>query len=107
MDAQKAVYKLCDHFLGKDWYIVDPVSIDVANDIIVEQICARYNGIDEDPVDTYRRRHKKCKWCKHCVTSHALDKVGQVHIKYKCSAKDEYVNENFPHMFCKMFLLSK
>ena len=42
MYAQDAVNKLTEHFLGKDWYITDPVTNYDANDIIVKEITSKY-----------------------------------------------------------------
>ena len=42
MYAQDAVNKLTEHFLGKDWYITDPVTNYDANDIIVKEITLKY-----------------------------------------------------------------
>ena len=38
MDAQVALIELCHHFLGDDWYSVNPVSQDQINTEIVYEI---------------------------------------------------------------------
>jgi hypothetical protein len=42
-NAQDCLYKLCDELLGKDYYIVDPVGANQANEIITEDIIRLYN----------------------------------------------------------------
>ena len=42
MYAQDAVNKLTEHFLGKDWYVVDPLSNMQVNPIIVYEIERKY-----------------------------------------------------------------
>jgi len=44
MDAQTALNELCDHLLGKDWYVVDPLSNCQVNPIIVEEIEQKYRN---------------------------------------------------------------
>lgn len=50
--AQDALHELCNYLLGKDWYIVDPVSQGQANTIIVQEIKKKYKK-------RYRRKKKK------------------------------------------------
>lgn len=97
MTAQDALNKLVDHLLGRDWYIADPVGGEQANEIIVDQICKRYPAVDEDPVNRYRRRHKKCIWCKHYYG-----------VTGECRAKSIIINNykaSKPHRFCTLFNL--
>lgn len=61
--CEKAFGELQDHFLGKDFYIADPVSGERAVKIITDTIKSTYPGAGESPVDKWRRKHKKCKWC--------------------------------------------
>ena len=42
MDAQVALNELCRHFLGEDWYSVNPVSQKQINTEIVYEIERRY-----------------------------------------------------------------
>lgn len=42
MDAQTALNELCHHFLGEDWYSVNPVSQEQVNTEIVYAIERRY-----------------------------------------------------------------
>ena len=99
MTAQDALNKLVDHLLGRDWYIADPVGVEQANEIIVDQICKRYPAVDEDPVDMYRRRHKKCIWCKYYDSF-----IGSCEAKSRGMSN---VEANKPHPFCTLFKLGK
>lgn len=57
-EAQDVVNKLCEHFLGADWYISDPVTNEQANAIILEEIMERF------PSGRLRRVPKRrCKCC--------------------------------------------
>ena len=38
MNAQIALNELCDFFLGKDWYVVEPIHATQVNPIIVYEI---------------------------------------------------------------------
>lgn len=42
MDAQVALIELCRHFLGEDWYSVNPVSQEQINTEIVYEIERKY-----------------------------------------------------------------
>ena len=42
MSGQTALNELCDYFLGKDWYVVDPLSNMQVNPIIVYEIERKY-----------------------------------------------------------------
>lgn len=42
MDAQVALIELCHHFLGEDWYSVNPVSQEQINTEIVFEIERKY-----------------------------------------------------------------
>ena len=111
MEAQKAIDILADHLLGKDWYITDPVSVSQANQIIVEEIVSRYEAVDADPVEKYRRKHKKCKWCGYCTSDvqTSIDETGMISHKtcYECKAKEKRVNHNLLRPFCSCFKLRK
>lgn len=102
MDAQTAVNKLRDHFLGKDYYIVDPVSPMQANAIIVDEIISRYRSDSESPVSKWRRKHKKCRFCKHCKYSPMI--FGHDPAPW-CTAKKKTVDDEIPKMFCRAFQL--
>lgn len=102
MTAQEAVNKLAAHLLGKDWYSYYTNHEDI-NDEIVQTICRRYPGINEDPVRKWRRKHKRCAFCQHvkylnnpCGTSAFL-----------CKAKDKLVNIESHRPFCGLFELKK
>lgn len=48
MCAQRAIYKLADFFLGKDWYVVDPLTHDQINPIIVIEIEEKFYYCKKD-----------------------------------------------------------
>lgn len=98
MDAQTTVNKLADHLLGKDWYIADSVGGNQANDIIFEEIAGRYKAVDESPADRWRRKHKRCLWCKYC-------KFEVYCGSYSCTVKVKPVNPDMPKPFCSVFQL--
>ena len=100
LEAQEAVNKLCDHLLGDDWYIVDPVCNTQANAIIVDEIISRYKGATESPVNKWRRSrlHRKCEFCKYFV-------AGATGCRDVCSAKNKYVLASTPRLFCGVFQL--
>lgn len=96
---EKAFGELQDHFLGKDFYIADVVNGEQAVKIITDTIKSTYPGIGESPVDKWRRKHKRCKWCiyhKHVVPPFC-----------ECAAKDKIINEDVPRPFCRLFALEK
>ena len=97
MDAQKALDELAAYMLGLDWYIVDPVSENQANDIIVDEIKNRYGGFTESPTDRWRnsRCNRRCKFCKHYREFSD--------IKGTCRAKDQTVYGRSRRPFCKVF----
>ena len=111
MDAQKAIEELTTHLLGDDWYIVDSVSTDQANEVIVEEIKSRYTGAAESPINKWRRSrvNRRCKFCKHyrevpCVCVGAFGKEFNG-VKGVCNAKDRAANGNIHRPFCKVFQL--
>lgn len=44
----------------------------------------------------YRKKHKKCKYCKHL--KYELPCVNVVPAYYKCIAKDKVIQNTFPDM---------
>lgn len=42
MKAQDALSELCNHFLGVDWYVVDPLGVEQINTEIVYNIEIKY-----------------------------------------------------------------
>ena len=42
---QKAINEICDHLLGEDWYVVDPLTTEQANTIIVYEIEMKYKRV--------------------------------------------------------------
>jgi hypothetical protein len=108
MKTQDAVNKLCTHLLGKNWYITDPVNGDMANAIIVEEIVKKYPAVDESPVEKWRRKHKRCMWCSHCVGRRVMDRDLIFYTIYDCKAKGrDDVNIDIPRPFCTLFELKK
>ncbi len=95
MDAQTTVDKLVDHLLGKGWYIGGSCGCNQANEIIFEEICRKYEAVDESPANKWRRKHKKCRWCHHCKSGG----------DYVCDVKQRYVNIDIPRPFCTVFEL--
>lgn len=102
---EKAFKELQDHFLGKNWYIAEPVSGEQAVELTADAIKALYPGDGESPVDKWKRRHKKCKWCTYCHS--VLPPAMCCPPFFECSAKDKIVNENIPRPFCSLFALKK
>lgn len=103
----KAFDDLVDHLLGPDFYIADPVNDEQATEIMVDRIKSIYPGVNESPVDKYRRRHKKCKWCMYCKSGNQISYPGLVTTLFKCVAKDKFVNKNRIRPFCSVFALLK
>lgn len=102
LEAQEAVNMLEKHLLGDDYYIVDPVCNIQANTIIVDEIISRYRGATESPANKWRRRHKKCKYCKHCSCTPSV--AGHSSIPW-CNVKMKCVNGRKPRWFCRAFQL--
>lgn len=97
MNAQDTVNAIIDHLLGNDWYIVDPVCTEQANEIILEEIQKKYKSRTPSKVDLYRMRHKRCKWCAHFDAMY-----------YKCAAKDKVIgSKDWPRPLCFVFNLKK
>ena len=42
LTGQEAVNELIDHFLGKGWYVVDPLGVSQVNAIAVDEIKKRF-----------------------------------------------------------------
>ena len=102
---EKAFKELRDHFLGSDFYIVDPINGDPSVESIVDTIKSTYPGAGESPVAKWRRKHKKCKWCiyhKHVVPPSMCCPPF-----CECTAKDKIINEDIPRPFCHLFALEK
>ena len=102
MDAQTCVNKLCEHLLGKNRYISDPVSGTQANDIIYEEICRKFPGDNDSLKDKYRRRHPKCKFC-HYVKYY----IANGEVLAECTVTEKLVNDGFPRYLCSAFELKK
>ena len=100
MTAAEALSKLVDHLLGENWYSIYTNHEDVYTDI-VDTICSRYRGKKEDRVAQWRRRHKRCKFCRHIEY---LDNPCGISA-YKCRAKEKLVHEWLPRPFCGLYEL--
>ena len=100
MTAAEALSKLVDHLLGENWYSIYTNHEDVYTDI-VDTICSRYRGNKEDRVTQWRRRHKRCAFCRHFEY---LDNPCGISA-YKCRAKEKLVNEWLPRPFCGLYEL--
>lgn len=83
----EALNKLVDHLLGENWYSIYMNAEDIYKDI-VETICSRYSVKKEDRVTKWRRRHKRCKFCRHI--EYLSNPCGIS--AYKCRAKESYEN---------------
>lgn len=102
---EKAFKDIKDHFLGKNFYIVDPVNGEQAVEIITDTIKSIYPGSGESKIDKWRRKHKKCKWC---IYHKRIEPPFMFCPSYsKCIAKDKIINENIPRSFCSLFALKK
>lgn len=98
MTAEEALHKLAEHLLGEDWYSIYMNAEDIYQDI-VETICSRYRGKKEDRVTKWRRRHKRCAFCRHLeYLSHPCGISG-----FKCRAKEKIVCEWLPRQFCGLY----
>ena len=102
MTAQEAVNKIASHLLGRDWYS-NYTNHDDINGEIVETIYRRYPGKNEDPVDKWRRKHKRCGFCQHVEY---LDNPCGISA-FSCKAKDKLVNIEIPRPFCGLFELKR
>ena len=102
---EKAFKELRDHFLGKDFYIADPVGGEQSVEIITAEIKSTYPGAGESPVAKWRRKHKKCKWCIYC--KHVVPPAMCCPSFCECIAKDKIINEDIPRPFCSLFALKK
>lgn len=94
MTAQEAINKIAAYLLGKDWYSYYTNHDDI-NGEIVETICSRYSCKDEDPVDKWRRKHKRCYFCRHVKYLDNPRGTGA----YQCQAKTKLVNIEIPRPF--------
>lgn len=100
MNAQETVWKLAEHLLGEDFYIVDPVGNEQANEVIYEEIIANYRCKDESPENRYRRKHKRCIWCRHAIRRFDISGFRYC---YTCEVKDKEVNPHKPRPFCSVY----
>lgn len=102
MTAQEAVNKISSHLLGRDWYSYYTNHDDI-NGEIVETICSRYSSKYEDPVDKWRRKHKRCYFCRHLKYLDNPCGTGA----FQCQAKTRLVNIEIPRPFCVLFELKR
>lgn len=103
--ASDALTKLAHHLLGEDWYSDYTDGESIYKDI-VDTICRRYQGVKEDPVRKWRRRHKCCSFCNHFepypdIVSVIATGIGD---KGRCRAKGKQVNYS-RRRICRLFEL--
>ena len=109
MTSFEAFTEFCCYLLGKDFCITDPVDCDTARDIFVREIKKRYPAADESPVDKWRRKHKRCRWCIYCVPYQVFNPNSQMfETRYSCEAKYIMrIDRDIPRPFCTLFNLKK
>lgn len=56
-------------------------------------------------VSEWRRKHKRCAWCKH-LKMHTINNVTKLSY-YTCKAKKKEVNPNLSRPFCRLFELEE
>jgi hypothetical protein len=61
-NAQECLYKLKDEILGKDWYIVDPVGGNQANEIITQKIIEMYKDKTASIFEKFKRQMIRGGW---------------------------------------------
>lgn len=109
MDAYtESLLEVANHLLGDDYYITDSVGGQEAARIIVKDIKAIYPGRNEDPVDAWRRKHRKCLFCEHCrpLAPAGVSIIGCSDYKW-CDAKKKSVHFDMPRPWCRIFKLKK
>lgn len=103
MNDRELISKLVTFLLGENWHscCIDSENINLD---IYETVCRRYRGVKEDPVDRWRRKHKRCYFCKHC-RSIAMSTPFSPDV-FECNAKGKTVNIDIPKPFCGLFELN-
>lgn len=56
--SQEVVNVLCDLFLGENWYVVDPLSTEQVNTLILDNILYKYSHIYRKEVKKYKKERK-------------------------------------------------
>lgn len=56
-------------------------------------------------VQEWRKKHKRCQFCKHCVD--VIPHTALVAPYYCCNAKEKIVNQDLPRPFCRLFELKE
>lgn len=92
--------KLVEHFLGSDWYSIYWHSEDCQEEAL-QHIMGIYKGVKENKISRWRRRHKKCFFCKHL--KHREIPTGGDY--YSCKAKDKRINSPDRRRICGLFEL--
>lgn len=101
--ASDALTELARYLLGEDWCSVYKNHENVYKDI-VNTIYRRYQGVKEDPVRKWRRRHKRCSFCNHFeLYPEDVSTIGIVN-KGWCEAKSKEVNYSCRRI-CRLFEL--
>lgn len=95
--------KLVQHLLGPDWYSLYWNSEDVQEEAL-QYIMRSYKGVKENKINRWRRRHKKCLFCKNCKKLRYLDSPSGGSC-YMCSAKDKMIMEPTMLRICGLFEL--
>lgn len=101
--ASDALTELAHHFLGEDWYSNYMNHENIYKDI-VNTICRRYQGVKEDPVRKWRRRHKRCSFCNHFALYPEDTSTIGIGNKGWCRAKSKRVNYS-RRRICRLFEL--
>lgn len=93
--------KLVNHFLGPDWYSTywDQES---TQEEALQCIIGSYKGVKENKINRWRRRHKKCLFCKNL--RHLDSPSGGSH--YTCNAKDKTIMKPTMRRICGLFELN-
>lgn len=56
--SQEVVNVLCDLFLGENWYVVDPLSTEQVNTLILDNILYKYSHIYRKEAKKYKKERK-------------------------------------------------
>ena len=99
------ISELCDHLLGKNYFIPDPVSPEQAAEIITQDILKAYPKRDESPENAVRRKLKQCQFCTHCEILPPI--MGNMYsgIFGYCRVRKKTVKYRHKARFCKAFTL--
>lgn len=99
------ISELCDHLLGKDYFIPDPVSPEQAAEIITQDIINAYPKRNESPEDAVRRKLKQCQFCTHCESMPPIFGNTYSETAGYCKVRKKCVKYRHKARFCKAFKL--